>query len=961
MTKTKIYNYSPNTNQEVIVGNAVAVKIKGYNNSYSNPVDVCLAIARGDTSEILVHEVEENVQPRRATDKYSSSFVMPDNTVEVYFDVGWVDDDGNEHWEDEEITTLTPVTYTPKFKIRAMEDVSTPISGATVTVTDIGTKITDADGYTDWFYADYGTYLDVHITADGYEPYNTGDTFPEGWDGMIWTHYLTPSLQTVDFRIRVLDYDTMEPIANAYVDLNIGSDHTDANGYTKWWTIEKGYHITGTISADRYEDKPVEIWPEATTTWNQYLVPESIVTCDQLIKVVDEDGEIVENALIWAESETHGASCRTGANGEACSVELNEGEAYIANAIEYTTVTPAYFTACTGAEEEIVVERDYCNQKFLVLDQFDDGIEGAEVECKSLWHFNPKCTTTVDGNAGVNIKKDIAWTAVATKDGCECLNCEQDFTSCTSTITLTLSCPKGEIVSYSKPAELEEGEELTVSFIAKNIGVTHGVLGGFKMHLWIDGTKYDTEPDTFWKSLNHDETWEHEVNTIGALWSMPDHDVNVEIVLEDKYMGDQAIEEFVVTLKPTKKETRLECYDAETAEGSEATLEAKLEHKNLLLWHDLEGKQVNFEIDTVDAIFANTTDADGIATVTFPAELVPAAGTYAFTATFIEDGDYYGSTCEGTLTVTPVGVCEYTGHASDGKIDHDNVPSSAVEGSTVEGSVSVDCIEVGETRYRVKFVLDGGTPVYSGDFLLGYIGEQDVPFSFIMLDHDVTLIAEVERCNESGMWEACEHADHIKTYTIKLVGCEYTGYLCDGKIAEESAPESADEGDTVAGSVTIDNLCLGGSEHTRYRVKFTVDDDIVYSESFVLKATRLSILDYPYEMAVPFSFGMPDHSVNLIVEIERCNAASIWEPAGSQYKKTYTISLKGDDEVEYKKALAYGAAAVGMYTGGSLIKGVSPKAKAVGLGLKVGTLVPACLCGLETYKIIKEKIPDWLK
>ena len=109
----------------------------------------------------------------------------------------------------------------------------------------------------------------------------------------------------------------------------------------------------------------------------------------------------------------------------------------------------------------------------------------------------------------------------------------------------------GIIESYSAPAELEEGEELIVSFIAKNIGAEHGILGGFKMHLWIDGTKYDDEPDLSWKSLANNETWEHEVNTIGSvpLWSMPNHDVNVSIILEDKYGGNIAAEVFVVAIK----------------------------------------------------------------------------------------------------------------------------------------------------------------------------------------------------------------------------------------------------------------------------------------------------------------------------------------------------------------------------------------------------------------------------
>ena len=259
------------------------------------------------------------------------------------------------------------------------------------------------------------------------------------------------------------------------------------------------------------------------------------------------------------------------------------------------------------------------------------------------------------------------------------------------------------------------------------------------------------------------------------------------------YNGSEGTCTLTVT-EPVKKDTRLTCYDAETEEGSEATLEGKLESKNLL-WHDLEGKQVIFEIDTVDAIFGVITDAEGMASVTFPGELIPPVGTYTFTATFIEDNNYYGSTCEGTLTVSPVGVCEYTGYACDAKIDHDDIPSSATEGSEVTGTVTVDnlCyIGADITRYRVKFTLNGGTPAYSDEFILksskvapgDYPYLLDVLFLFTMPPNDVTLIAEVERCNELGEWGPCEHADHIKTYSIALA-------LYEGPygVIEESYPK----------------------------------------------------------------------------------------------------------------------------------------------------------------------------
>ena len=126
------------------------------------------------------------------------------------------------------------------------------------------------------------------------------------------------------------------------------------------------------------------------------------------------------------------------------------------------------------------------------------------------------------------------------------------------------------------------------------------------------------------------------------------------------------------------------------------------------------------------------------------------------------------NTCHDTEELT----CEYTGYACDGMIDHESVPESATEGSNVTGTVSVDniCWGIGgeETRYRVKYTLDSEPAWYSTDFILGNLGLEDVPFTFLMPDHDVTLTAEVERCNASGKWEPCEDPGHIRTYNITI-------------------------------------------------------------------------------------------------------------------------------------------------------------------------------------------------
>jgi len=229
-----------------------------------------------------------------------------------------------------------------------------------------------------------------------------------------------------------------------------------------------------------------------------------------------------------------------------------------------------------------------------------------------------------------------------------------------------------------------------------------------------------------------------------------------------------------------------------------------------------------------------TTDKNGCCSISLDADLY-------YDAEATKDGYVcYGSECRQEnfkcvpysslpLKLQEVVACEYTGHASDAKIDHDDVPSSAAEGSEVTATVSVDCVEVGETRYRVKWILDGGTPAYSNDFLLGYIGEQDVSFTFTMPDHDVTMVAEVERCNASSEWEPCEHADHIKTYTITLTlyegphGVIAEGYpipKCTGACPNEN-PCVADEGDELSFKVKIKNA---GNESGMIRAAFVYDN-----------------------------------------------------------------------------------------------------------------------------------------
>ena len=111
---------------------------------------------------------------------------------------------------------------------------------------------------------------------------------------------LRPTAAKIDFRIRVLDDVTLLPIYNAIVDLTIGSDYTDADGYTKWWEVDKGVLITGTITKTGYTNKSVSITPLADATWTQYMEP-TVEYCSQNVYVVTSDGATVSAKVVWGD------------------------------------------------------------------------------------------------------------------------------------------------------------------------------------------------------------------------------------------------------------------------------------------------------------------------------------------------------------------------------------------------------------------------------------------------------------------------------------------------------------------------------------------------------------------------------------------------------------------------------------------------------------------------------------
>lgn len=325
-----------------------------------------------------------------------------------------------------------------------------------------------------------------------------------------------------------------------------------------------------TVTVDENTGTTVRVWhitvegggESHTRTYTQAgAVP---TTCDQQFYLEDADtGEYITGATV----EVGGVECEN----EYPSIEryqkddLVVGSWYnvVASKTGYTCpddICKDTFEACGNTITLKLKKEDLtCDQPFKVEDQNGDPVEGAEVSATDLFLgtvYGP-CTTDSNGECSITIETgvDVYGFISALPDGYEGTPTTDIFTACVGVKTLVVTKAVGTIESYSAPGELDEGEELIVSFIAKNIGPAHGTLGGFQMHLWIDDVKYDTTPKLlgipYWKSLDHDEPWEDEVNTIGSipLWSMPNHDVNVKIVLEDKDEGDQASEEFVVALK----------------------------------------------------------------------------------------------------------------------------------------------------------------------------------------------------------------------------------------------------------------------------------------------------------------------------------------------------------------------------------------------------------------------------
>ncbi|GAH42351.1 unnamed protein product, partial [marine sediment metagenome] len=166
-------------------------------------------------------------------------------------------------------------------------------------------------------------------------------------------------------------------------------------------------------------------------------------------------------------------------------------------------------------------------------------------------------------------------------------------------------------------------------------------------------------------------------------------------------------------------------------------------------------------------------------------------------------------------------------------------------------------------------------PAYSTVFTFDCFGETgEMPFTFVMPDHDVTLTAEIERCNEYGEWENAG-PEYKKDYTITLV--EYEEAF--GRIDREKTipPYSAQKGDEIRIPTTIKNIGGTKGEFQMYLFDDTTNEliekepctGIPFTDKWICTWKDLSPGgEYERTLDTDWWWGaMPDHDWKLRIAI----------------------------------------------------------------------------------------------
>ncbi|GAJ17068.1 unnamed protein product, partial [marine sediment metagenome] len=137
-----------------------------------------------------------------------------------------------------------------------------------------------------------------------------------------------------------------------------------------------------------------------------------------------------------------------------------------------------------------------------------------------------------DGNGMAYL--DITPTAVGTFTIKAVFEATTAYNRSEGTCTLTVKGkPKGAIISYEPPVELEEGKEVRIPTTIKNVG---DAKGEFQMFLFDDVTNEQIEKEPcprplpcYWKDLEPGATYIETLDSDYWYGAMPDHDWNLRI------------------------------------------------------------------------------------------------------------------------------------------------------------------------------------------------------------------------------------------------------------------------------------------------------------------------------------------------------------------------------------------------------------------------------------------------
>ena len=90
--------------------------------------------------------------------------------------------------------------------------------------------------------------------------------------------------------------------------------------------------------------------------------------------------------------------------------------------------------------------------------------------------------------------------------------------------------PEGElqIINYTFPTEVAEGEEVDGTVTVKNVG-TGLAEARVKLIDVSTGGIIDKEPDLYYKNLNPGETWTASLGTSWGYGAMPNHDWDLRV------------------------------------------------------------------------------------------------------------------------------------------------------------------------------------------------------------------------------------------------------------------------------------------------------------------------------------------------------------------------------------------------------------------------------------------------